>query len=107
MTQAAEHWTLFPSSNVDMVLRVLNRKGDERLGVGWGVGEGRGWDEVGWLKVNMTQAAEHWTLFPSSNVVGMVLRVLNCKGDEGLGWGCVLEGVVGGGGGGGGGKGAV
>ena len=41
-------------------------------------------DEIGWLKVNVTQAAEHWTLFPSSNV-GMVLRVLNRKGDEGLG----------------------
>ena len=51
-------------------------------GEGEGVGEG-GQNEVGWLKVNMTQAAEHWTLFPSSNV-GMVLRVLNRKGDEGL-----------------------
>ena len=46
---------------------------------------------MGWLKVNMTQTAEHWMLFPSSNV-GMVLRVLNCKGDEGLGWECVLGG---------------
>ena len=65
-------------------------KGWRRKGFGGG-----GQDEVGWLTVNVTQAAEHWTLFPSSNV-GMVLRVLNRKGDEGLevvGW---LVGCMGG-----------
>ena len=36
-------------------------------------------DDEGWLKLNVTQAANLWTLFPASNM-GMFMRVTNRKG---------------------------
>ncbi|XP_076456461.1 bone morphogenetic protein 7-like isoform X2 [Babylonia areolata] len=36
-------------------------------------------DQTGWLKLNVTRAAEQWTLFPSSNL-GLYLQVTNRKG---------------------------
>ncbi|XP_025092304.1 bone morphogenetic protein 7-like isoform X2 [Pomacea canaliculata] len=38
-------------------------------------------DEEGWLKFNVTRAADVWTLFPSSNL-GLYMRVTNAKGHE-------------------------
>ncbi|KAK7091274.1 bone morphogenetic protein 7-like isoform X2 [Littorina saxatilis] len=38
-------------------------------------------DEVGWLKLNVTLAADRWTLFPVSNM-GMYMRVTNRRGRE-------------------------
>ncbi|KAL8591494.1 hypothetical protein ACOMHN_000509 [Nucella lapillus] len=36
-------------------------------------------DYVGWIKLNVTRAADQWTLFPASNL-GMFLQVTNSKG---------------------------
>lgn len=36
---------------------------------------------VGWLKLNVTQAADSWTLFPAANL-GLYLRVKNRKGRD-------------------------
>lgn len=38
-------------------------------------------DEEGWLKFNVTRAADVWTLFPSSNL-GLYMRVTNAKGEQ-------------------------
>lgn len=38
-------------------------------------------DHVGWLKLNVTRAADSWTLFPGSNL-GLFMRVRNRKGRE-------------------------
>ncbi|KAK7475615.1 hypothetical protein BaRGS_00033108 [Batillaria attramentaria] len=38
-------------------------------------------DQVGWLKLNVTRAADSWTLFPTSNL-GLYMRVKNSKGRE-------------------------
>lgn len=38
-------------------------------------------DKEGWLKLNVTHAADAWTLFPVSNL-GMYIRVINQKGRE-------------------------
>ena len=44
-------------------------------------------DHVGWLKLNVTRAADLWSLFPASNM-GMFMRVTNRKGV----CVCVMEG---------------